>query len=57
MDGNKFGDGNEWGAFEEYSALKDNEDKLQVWSLLKAHSRIRSAIKRMGEEERAKGAV
>ncbi len=50
----KFDEGNEWGAFEEYATLNDNEDKLRLWSLLKPHSKVRSAIKRMGEEMRAK---
>lgn len=50
----KFDAGNEWGAYEEYSTLTDNEDKLMLWGLLKPHSRVRTAIKRLGEEERAK---
>ncbi len=53
----KFDDNNEWGAFEEYSTLSDNEEKLVVWSLLRPHSKVRSAIKRLGEEERAKAAA
>lgn len=48
----KFDAGNEWGAYEEWSGLTDNEDKLAVWSMLKPHSKLRSAIKRMGEEEK-----
>lgn len=48
----KFEAGNEWGAYEEWTGLTDNEDKLAVWSLLKPHSKLRSAIKRMGEEEK-----
>ena len=50
----KFDDGNEWGAFEEYATLDDNDEKLKLWSLLKPHSKVRAAIKRMGEEQRAK---
>lgn len=48
----KFEAGNEWGAFEEYATLTTNEDKLALWSLLRPHSKLRAAIKRMGEEER-----
>lgn len=50
----KFEAGNEWGAYEEYSTLTDNEEKLYVWGLLKKHSALRAAIKRLGEEERRK---
>lgn len=50
----KFDAGNEWGSYEEYVSLRDNEEKLMIWSLLKPHSKVRAAIKRLGEEERAK---
>lgn len=50
----KFDEGNEWGAYEDYATLQDNEDKLLVWGLLRPHSKVRTAIKRLGEEERAK---
>lgn len=50
----KFDKGNEWGAFEEVSAITDNEEKLFIWGLLKPHSKLRAAMKRLGEEERKK---
>lgn len=50
----KFDQGNEWGAFEEVSAITDNEEKLYIWGLLKPHSKLRAAMKRLGEEERKK---
>lgn len=46
----KYAEGNEYGAYEEYETVKDNEDKLVVWRQLP--SDVRSAIKRKGEEER-----
>lgn len=49
----KFDLNNEWGAYEEWQGLTDNEAKMAVWSLLKPHSKLRSAIKRMGEDEKA----
>lgn len=52
----KFEEGNAWGAYEEYATLGDNDDKLYVWSALKPHSKLRSAIKEMGELERKKQA-
>lgn len=48
----KFEAGNTWGAFEEYSTLTDNEEKLAVWGHLKPHSKLRASIKTMGEAER-----
>jgi len=50
----KFENGNSWGAYEEYSTLTDNEDKLKVWSILKPHSKLRAALKEHGEAERKK---
>lgn len=50
----KFEQGNEWGAFEEVSSITDNEEKLFIWGLLKPHSKLRAAMKRLGEEERKK---
>lgn len=52
----KFDNGNEWGAFEEYVTITDNDDKLALWSILKPRSEIRSALKRLGEEQRKKDA-
>jgi hypothetical protein len=48
-----FNQGDEVGAYGEYSALENTEEKLALWSILKPHSALRSALKRMGEEERA----
>jgi ERF superfamily len=50
----KFEAGNSWGAYEEYSALEDNDEKLKVWSVLKPHSKLRAALKEHGEAERKK---
>ena len=50
----KFEKGNEWGAYEEASAITDNDEKLKLWSILKPHSKLRAALKKMGEEEREK---
>lgn len=52
----KFDAGNEWGAFEEYVTITDNDDKLALWSILKPRSEIRSSLKRLGEEQRKKEA-
>lgn len=45
---------NEWGAYGEISVVTDPDEKVFVWGRLKHNSRLRSALKRMGEEERAK---
>lgn len=44
----------EWGAYGEISVVTDPDEKVFVWGRLKHNSRLRSALKRMGEEERAK---
>lgn len=44
----------EWGAYGEISVITDPDEKVFVWGRLKHNSRLRSALKRMGEEERAK---
>lgn len=49
----RFEAGNDWAAFEIYATLKDNEEKLALWSLLKPHSKLRATIKRLGEAEKA----
>jgi recombination protein RecT len=48
-----FNEGDELGAYGEACGITDNEEKLALWSILKPHSALRSAIKRMAEEERA----
>lgn len=47
----RFDAGNEWGAFEVYTTLTDNEEKLKLWGLLKPQSKLRAAVKRLGEIE------
>jgi recombination protein RecT len=47
-----FNEGDELGAYGEASALTENEEKLALWSILKPHSALRSAIKRLADEER-----
>lgn len=37
------------GAYEEYMGITDSEEKLALWSELKADSKVRSAIKAYGE--------
>lgn len=48
----KFEAGNVWGAFEDYATLEDNDEKLLVWTALKPHSKLRAAIKELGDVER-----
>lgn len=48
-----FNEGDEVGAYGEVSGLTDNEEKLALWGILKPHSALRSAIKRMAEQEQA----
>lgn len=48
----KFNDGNEWGAYEEIKGIKDNEELLKVWSILRPHSKLRAAMKKLAEAER-----
>lgn len=48
-----FNEGDELGAYGEACGLTDNEEKLALWSVLRPHSALRSAIKRMAEAEEA----
>jgi recombination protein RecT len=50
----KFNENDEWGAYEEVSWIDDNDEKEALWSILRPHSPLRSALKRMAAEERAK---
>ena len=52
----KFNEGDEFGAYEEVCWIDDNEEKQALWSILKPHSALRSAIKRLADEERKKQA-
>jgi hypothetical protein len=44
---------NEWGAFEEYQGITDNDERIVLWGILRPHSSLRSAIRRLWEAERA----
>lgn len=48
----KFNAGNEWGAYEEWTQVTDSEEMLRVWSILRPHSKLRSTIKKLSEEEK-----
>jgi hypothetical protein len=48
----KFADGNDWGAYEECVSITDVEEKTALWGLL--NSKVRTAIKKMSEQERNK---
>lgn len=43
----KFDANNEWGAYEEWKTVTDSEEMLKVWSILKPHSKLRAAMKRL----------
>jgi hypothetical protein len=47
-----FNDGKEVAAYESWLGVTDNEEKLKVWSHLRSHSSLRSAIKRMTEADK-----
>jgi hypothetical protein len=47
-----FQEGKEVAAYEAVSGISDNEEKLLLWSLLKPHSGLRSAIKRLADADR-----
>lgn len=46
-------DGNEYGAYEEYLGITDQEERIALWSLLPPP--VRSSIKRLNEAEKQKG--
>jgi len=46
----KFNEGDQMGAYEEVEWIDDNEEKLALWSILKPHSALRSAIKKLSME-------
>ena len=48
-----FNEGDSAGAYGEVCGLTDNDEKLALWSILKPHSALRSAIKNMAAEEDA----
>lgn len=49
----KFNEGDEFGAYEAVSFIDDTDEKLALWGILKPHSALRSAIKRLAAAERA----
>lgn len=48
----KHTDGNEWGAYEEYSGIADQEERVAIWAILP--SNVRSAIKKQSEAAKPK---
>lgn len=52
----RFNENDEFGAYEAVCWIDDNAEKDALWSILKPHSALRSAIKRLAAEERAKQA-
>lgn len=48
----KFAANDEVGAYEEVSGITDSEEKLELWSLLHDHSKLRSSLKRQALAER-----
>jgi len=50
----KFAAGDEMGAYEELCWVDDSDEKVALWGLLKKHSALRAAIKRIDAEVRAK---
>jgi len=48
-----FNEGNELGAYGEWCAVTDNDEKEAIWSILKPHSAVRTCVKKMREEEEA----
>lgn len=47
-----FNEGDEIGAYGEASGITDSEEMLALWSILKPHSALRAAIKRLAKEEK-----
>jgi hypothetical protein len=43
---------NEWGAYVEFCSITDMEERNVLWAILRPHSSLRSAIKRLNEQER-----
>jgi phage recombination protein Bet len=50
----RYNEGDEMAAYEEVEWIDDTEERLALWSILKPHSALRSAIKRLSLEARAK---
>lgn len=52
-----FAEGKEVAAYEAVSGITDNEEKLYLWSYLKPHSALRSAIKRLASADQQQEAA
>lgn len=50
----KFNEGNEYGAFEEWETITDNTEKEAIWGILRPHSAVRTAIKAQKEQQRVR---
>lgn len=50
----KFNEGDEMAAFEEVEWIDDNQERDALWAILKPHSTLRSTIKRLAAEARAR---
>lgn len=48
-----FNENDEIGAYGEAQCIEDNEEKVVLWKILKPHSALRTALKRLADEERA----
>lgn len=47
----RFEDGDEVGAYEEVSGINEVDEKLFLWNVLKPHSKLRSALKRLAQAD------
>lgn len=47
-----FANENEYGAYEEYVGIDDNQVRVAIWALLASESKIRSTLKRMAAQEK-----
>ena len=46
----KFSDGNEYGAYEEYVQISDQDERVALWSLLP--SKVRTSLTKLNQAER-----
>lgn len=53
----KFNEGNEYGAFETWETIDDNDEKQAIWSILRPHSAVRTSIKRQKDEQQQRDAA
>ncbi len=52
-----FANDNEYGAYEEYTGVEDNQVRVAIWALLASESKIRSTLKRMAAQEKEEAHV